>query len=105
MTLFDDICEVHDGVLKAPPLRAYGHANTVCNSTELAKSKTAAVDEHDHTDVYKKAKILAVEAVRIMQLASKNIEKEQRKIKQEAKKESDYVFEVGLVLGTVRQKR
>ena len=76
MTLLDDICQVHDGVLKAPPLRKYGHAYTVRNSRELAKSKSASADEHDHAEIYINAKALAIDAIRIMKLASENIEKE-----------------------------
>lgn len=150
MTLLDDISQVHDGVLKAPPLNRYGGATTISDAQDYAHSANKTNPNHEH--VYNDAKCLAIDAVRIMQLASKNIEKEQREIKQEVedrkssnartlydvinhderekcttcadsnickrhesvtwcinwneqaqKHEPDYVFEVGLVLGTVRK--
>lgn len=103
MTLLDDICEVHDGVLKAPPLVPYWDKSIIMMHATRLVNEIENTSEDDEV-VYSHAKILAIEAVRIMQLASKNIEKEQCEIKQEAKKEPDYVFEVGLVLGTVRKK-
>ena len=147
MTLLGDISQVHDGVLKAPPLRAYGGAFTRSKSLYLAEYLRD--DNKDHESAYKLAKDLAVESVRCMQLASKNIDKERQEVEnrkaptartlydivnhderescttcadskrcnpyknvtwcinwneREQKYEPDYVFEVGLVLGTVRQK-
>ena len=104
MTLFNYICEVHDGVVKAHPLHVYDHGIGIIGEYSKHILKQTPKINPDHECVYKKACEIAIEAVRIMQLASKNIEKERHEIKQEAKAELDYVFEVGLVLGTVRPK-
>ena len=86
MTLLDDICGVHDGVLKAPPLRAYESGTGRIRENSEHIFKNARTVETDHEDIYKKALTVAIEAVRIMQLSSKNIEKERN--------ETDYCEEV-----------
>jgi hypothetical protein len=147
VTLFEDICEVHGGVLKAPPLNRYGGATTISDAQDYAHSADKTNPNHEH--VYNDAKCLAIESVRIMQLASKNTEKERQEAEnrkaptartlydvvnhdeQEScktcadfkrckrhesitwcinwnetiqKDEPDYVFEVGISLGTVRKQ-
>lgn len=78
MTLLNDISQVHDGVLKAPPLHVYESGTGRIRENGEHIFKNARTVKTDHEDVYKKALIIAIEAVRIMQLASKNIEKEQK---------------------------
>lgn len=146
MTLLDDIYGVHDGVLKAPPL-TYSGVSVGINALRLVNEIRNTAE--DNEVIYSHAKILAIEAVRIMQLASKNIEKERQEAENRKAKtartlydiinhderescttcadskrckrhesitwcinwneliqkdEPDYVFEVGILLGTVRKQ-
>ncbi|MCK5216624.1 MAG: hypothetical protein KAJ93_02485 [Methanosarcinales archaeon] len=85
---------MHDGVLKAPPVLRYCDVSTLNISHELATHKRILLDNHDHEQIYTTAKKLATEAVRIMQLASANIEANQQKIVPESKITSENIDEV-----------
>ena len=76
MTLFEDIGQVYDGVSKAPPLEIYNNSKGLNGAHSLLYAELWRTSPRSDK-VYKHANALALEAVRIMQLASANIEKEQ----------------------------
>lgn len=73
MTLFADIAQVHDGAAKAPPLKDYLDSKTKTLFDEYWKTRHQP--QYNHEAIYNSARNCIVELLRVMGLASAEMEK------------------------------